>query len=225
MRLAALAVPLAVSMLLAGCGAGGGSEATGPSDDTRITVLPADPGTSVGISGGPPQGSVSVGGRELGGTSIEVRVSDLLGELRELQAGDGTTTVVEAGEGGSTVIVFPDEVLFDFDAAELKPDARAALDRIVELLGLTADPSVPVIGHTDSRGSDEYNLDLSRRRAEAVAGFLTGAGIEPGRVQPEGRGESEPVAANENSDGSDNPAGRGQNRRVEVIIADLPGQG
>ncbi|MGZ4089526.1 MAG: OmpA family protein, partial [Bacteroidia bacterium] len=72
--------------------------------------------------------------------------------------------------------------------------------------------------HTDSKGSDQYNEKLSQKRAESVVNYLIGKGINPLRLKAKGYGESKPIAPNENSDGSDNPEGRAQNRRTDFKI-------
>jgi outer membrane protein OmpA-like peptidoglycan-associated protein len=102
--------------------------------------------------------------------------------------------------------------LFAVDRAELQPGASAELDRIHAYLSSHEDRSVTIEGHTDSQGTDAYNLDLSRRRAQAVADHLIGRGIPTTRIRVEGLGEARPIAPN------DTPAGRQQNRRVEVVI-------
>lgn len=118
-----------------------------------------------------------------------------------------------------TVITVPEVVLFDFDRAELKPEARATLADVAEVLAFYADAPVSVRGHTDSKGPDDYNQDLSERRAAAVVASLVDEhGVDPARLRAEGLGESQPVAPNERSDGSDDPEGRQQNRRVEILL-------
>ena len=77
---------------------------------------------------------------------------------------------------------------------------------------------VSIEGHTDSIGSEDYNLKLSQRRADSVASELESEGISSSRVHTRGFGKKYPIAPNQNSDGGDNPAGRAKNRRVEVII-------
>lgn len=121
-------------------------------------------------------------------------------------------------EGGRIVVSLPGDVLFDFDKSNVRADARPVLDRLVEIL--SAFPSAPVAieGHTDSKGSDDYNLALSERRAESIMAYLADKGISADRLEPEGYGETRPVAANEKPDGSDDPAGRQRNRRVEFVI-------
>lgn len=126
-------------------------------------------------------------------------------------------------EGGFQ-LTLPDDILFDFGSADLRPDAFQSLSLIGDVLDYFAGDPVVVIGHTDSVGSDETNLALSIARATSVQDALIEAhGIDAERVMAEGRGESEPVAANENPDGSDNPDGRQLNRRVEIqVLTDKP---
>ena len=110
-------------------------------------------------------------------------------------------------------------VNFDFDKDTLRPDAVAILDEAISILGKYPQLRVEVAGHTDSVGTDEYNQGLSDRRARAVYDYLTGHGIDAGRlVGPTGYGESRPIAPNANEDGSDNPEGRARNRRTELNV-------
>lgn len=113
-------------------------------------------------------------------------------------------------------IALPSDVLFDFDKATLRLDARAPLAKASELLRSYPDAPVSIFGHTDAKGTDAYNDALSQRRAQAVADAL-GIGGER-RLRVEGRGERQPVAANAQPDGSDDPDGRQRNRRVEIQI-------
>src|SRR5690606_27618360 len=107
---------------------------------------------------------------------------------------------------------------FDFDKSTLRPDAIAILDEAIEILKRYPDLRVEVAGHTDAIGTDAYNQGLSERRARAVYDYLTANGIDASRlVGPNGYGESRPIAPNTNPDGSDNPEGRAQNRRTELI--------
>jgi outer membrane protein OmpA-like peptidoglycan-associated protein len=118
-----------------------------------------------------------------------------------------------------TVVTLPGDVLFDFDAATIRRDAVPSLEKLAELIRLTPGAPVTVEGHTDAKGREAYNLELSRRRARAVAEWLgRRPGVGRSRLREEGRGESAPVAPNERADGSDDPAGRQRNRRVEVVL-------
>ncbi len=108
---------------------------------------------------------------------------------------------------------------YDFDSAELTDEAKSVIQKGI-LSTLRENPGLVVeIGaHTDDRGDDSYNLDLSQQRAESVVRFLTERGIAGDRLKAKGYGESEPISKNTNADGSDNPDGRAENRRTEFKI-------
>lgn len=110
------------------------------------------------------------------------------------------------------------DVLFDTAKATLKPGADSIMDRVAAFMKSNEGTKVIVEGHTDSRGSAEYNQQLSERRAEAVADALAFRGIDRSRVEPVGRGKDLPVASN------DTPAGRQQNRRVDLVFSDASGR-
>jgi outer membrane protein OmpA-like peptidoglycan-associated protein len=120
-------------------------------------------------------------------------------------------------EGGVTHVDLAGDVLFDFGSAAVRPDAAAQLGKVAHVLRQKAGEKVQVIGHTDSVGSDEANQKLSESRAIAVMAWLNGhEGIPAGVLQARGLGEKQPVAHNAKPDGSDDPAGRARNRRVEI---------
>lgn len=127
---------------------------------------------------------------------------------------------LEVRETSRGVVVNLPDVLFEFNKYHLTTDARAKVHDIAEILDRpkVAKRRVSVEGHTDSIGSEEYNLRLSRQRADSVASALESDGTQASRLQTRGFGKKYPIAPNKNSDGSDNPAGRAKNRRVEVII-------
>jgi outer membrane protein OmpA-like peptidoglycan-associated protein len=135
------------------------------------------------------------------------RADALERELRDLQA-------QRTARG---VVITLGDVLFDFGAAELKPDARRDLVRLAGFLRQHPDREVAIEGHTDSFGPDAINLELSQRRAESVASFLAEAGVESYRLVARGLGEAFPLVSNSS------PAGRQRNRRVEIVILE-PGQ-
>lgn len=108
-------------------------------------------------------------------------------------------------------IKLSDDVLFDFGAHALNAQGKATLEEVVRQIADTDYEFVLVVGHTDSKGSDNYNQKLSERRADAVQAFLKARGIPGNRIRAEGRGEREPLASNATSDG------RAFNRRVEVL--------
>lgn len=108
-------------------------------------------------------------------------------------------------------------VYFEFDRSELSGEGRAALDQAAEVLRNNPSLRARVHGHTDSKGSEQYNQGLSERRAEAAAQYLTSRGVAANQiVEVVGYGETRPVAPNTHEDGSDNPQGRAQNRRAEL---------
>ncbi|PAT42427.1 OmpA family protein [Vandammella animalimorsus] len=118
------------------------------------------------------------------------------------------------------------DVLFDFDKAELKPEADVELQKMADVIAQKGKGVILITGHTDGKGSDAYNLRLSLARAEAVKNWLIARGLQQ-NYQTEGKGAANPVAPNTHADGSDNPEGRAKNRRVEIVVnktATLGGQ-
>ncbi|HEV8441970.1 MAG TPA: OmpA family protein [Steroidobacteraceae bacterium] len=105
------------------------------------------------------------------------------------------------------------DTLFATGRAELKAGASANLDRLAEFMAQYPQRTAAIEGFTDSSGSEEYNQDLSQRRADSVKGYLVGRGVQTGRLSSSGRGENAPVGDNASA------SGRQQNRRVEVIIS------
>lgn len=113
------------------------------------------------------------------------------------------------------VMNLPESALrFEFNSAELRPEGREVLSRIAGILLTSGEFGLGVHGHTDDVGSQEYNLRLSERRAEAVKDYLREAGIDPAIVTTKGHGKSSPVAK-----GNDD-ASRAKNRRVEIALTD-----
>ncbi|MEN9252105.1 MAG: OmpA family protein [Thermostichales cyanobacterium BF4_bins_65] len=116
---------------------------------------------------------------------------------------------------GSETISLPGDVLFDFDRADLRPEATALLQQVAATLRQRPGSRVMIIGHTDNIGEERYNLELSLRRATAVKEFLQGqvdAELKH-RWNASGYGASQPVADNNTA------AGRQRNRRVDIVIA------
>jgi outer membrane protein OmpA-like peptidoglycan-associated protein len=105
------------------------------------------------------------------------------------------------------------KVLFDFNKATLKPEARSQLATVLQALKEQPGLNVLIVGHTDSVGSDAYNMGLSQRRAESVATYLVQNGVPRQSIKTEWHGESQPVASNANAQG------RAQNRRVEITLS------
>jgi outer membrane protein OmpA-like peptidoglycan-associated protein len=128
------------------------------------------------------------------------------------QLRDQLNVILETRETARGLIVNVSDVLFDTDKATLKPGAREKLARVAGILASHPDLHIQIEGHADSRGSEEYNLQLSERRAESVRAYLVEQRVSPSAVGTAGFGESRPVATNGTS------AGRQQNRRVELVV-------
>jgi outer membrane protein OmpA-like peptidoglycan-associated protein len=105
------------------------------------------------------------------------------------------------------------KVLFDFNKAVLKPAAKSQLAGVLQAAKEQPGVQVLVVGHTDSIGSDAYNLRLSQRRTESAVDYMVQNGVPRQNIKAEWRGEREPVASNANA------AGRAQNRRVEITLS------
>lgn len=114
-----------------------------------------------------------------------------------------------------TKVSYSADALFDFDKSVLKPAGRAALDNLIYKIDQIELEVVIAVGHTDSIGSDQYNMKLGERRANAVKAYLVSRGIPAHRVYAESKGERQPVADNKTS------AGRAKNRRVEIEVVGI----
>jgi outer membrane protein OmpA-like peptidoglycan-associated protein len=111
------------------------------------------------------------------------------------------------------------DVLFDFDKADIRPEAVEALTRVADVIRGHAGQGVSIVGHTDAKGTASYNQTLSQRRAASVRDWLVKhGGLTGAAFQVSGEGAGRPVAPNAKPDGSDNPAGRQKNRRVEITV-------
>ena len=142
---------------------------------------------------------------------VEARAQDISGLLRDLNA---------EVRGQEVVIALSADVLFDFDRADLRPEAKPSLDKVVAVLRSYSKSTARIEGHTDSKGDDAYNRKLSERRAESVRKWLAANGASL-RMSTRGWGEKKPVAPNAKPDGKDDPEGRQKNRRVEITVKKL----
>jgi outer membrane protein OmpA-like peptidoglycan-associated protein len=149
-------------------------------------------------------------GAAVGGAAGAIIGSKMDKQAKELDQEIPGATVTRVGEG--IAVTFDSGLLFDFNSATLRPEARENLRNLAASLAKNPGEDVLIVGHTDSVGTDSYNLDLSRRRADAAASYIATVGVDRSRINTRGMGENDPVAAN------DTDAGRQQNRRVEVAI-------
>lgn len=136
----------------------------------------------------------------------------------ELQAVRQMLDDLQARQTDRGLVVTLGDVLFETDRAEIKPGAQRNLDKLVAALTEHPQTTLAIEGHTDSTGSAGYNLDLSQRRADAVAAYLVARGVDRRRIVTRGLGQDYPVASNSEA------SGRQQNRRVEIIIQEAVAQ-
>jgi len=176
-------------------------------------VLGAAGGAAVGAIIGKQVGSTAKGailGAAVGGAAGAVIGRQMDKQAQELAAEIPGATVQRVGEG--IAVTFESGLLFPYNSTDLLPAGRENLRNLAESLRANPETEVLIVGHTDARGSDQYNLQLSQGRAQAAADVLGGFGVPRNRIQTAGRGESEPVGSNNDE------AGMQLNRRVEVAI-------
>jgi outer membrane protein OmpA-like peptidoglycan-associated protein len=165
-------------------------------------------------------------------TSVKTRKATLIGAGLGALAGGGVGVYMDNQEaklrqrlqnsgvsvtrrGDSIVLNMPSNITFDSDQSDVKPQFYDTLESVAIVFKEYDQTLIDVTGHTDSDGSDDYNYDLSRRRAASVARYLSSQQLDANRFSVEGRGEQEPIASNASS------RGKQQNRRVEIIIQPL----
>jgi outer membrane protein OmpA-like peptidoglycan-associated protein len=181
----------------------------------------AQTGAIVGAGGGAVVGGII--GKATGNTAAGVILGAAVGGVAGAVIGDYMdrqaaemerdlegARIERIGEG--IKITFGGGLLFDIDRSDLRPETEAELTKLARILNKYDDTNIMVQGHTDATGTEEHNMDLSVRRASAVATFLAVQNVSRDRLNAVGYGELHPIASNETQ------AGRQQNRRVEVAI-------
>jgi outer membrane protein OmpA-like peptidoglycan-associated protein len=164
--------------------------------NTEATLIGAAIGAAVGGAGGAAVGNMM---------DRQER------EMREALAASEAAAVRR--EGDLLEISLKGDVTFDHDSSIIRPGLYSEIDRIANVLVKYSQTVIQVEGHTDSTGSESYNMDLSARRAEAVRNLLVQRGVDPSRILTMAFGESSSIASN------DTDYGRAQNRRVEIKVA------
>jgi len=119
---------------------------------------------------------------------------------------------IERLQNENLKITMNSEISLDYNSAQLTHSFQNSLDKVADILTRYPRSSIRITGHTDSRGSTEYNQQLSLQRAQSVGYYLSDRGVDSSRIITEGRGESQPRATN------DTEAGRQLNRRVEMLV-------
>lgn len=166
-------------------------------------------GNNIGKGGNGTTGAVL--GGIIGGVAGGVIGNKMDKQAREIKTALPGAEVERVNEG--IKITFNETMVnFGFDSAVLTSTAKGNLDKLAEVLKNNPDTNISIYGHTDSKGSDTYNLTLSEKRVNAVVDYLTSLSISRSRMTAKGLGESEPIATNETEEG------RAKNRRVEFAI-------
>lgn len=178
-------------------------------------------GAAVGTAAGGTMGAVigkASGNTALGaiiGAAVGGATGAVIGNQMDKQAEEIKKTVPDVkvervGEG--IIVEFNSKVLFGFDKSLISFDAKSSLDKLVTVLNSYPDTDIELQGHTDSKGSESYNQNLSEKRAGSVSGYLSSKGIASSRLTIKGFGETAPKYQNDSDDG------RSENRRVEFLI-------
>lgn len=170
-------------------------------------------GGAVGALIGNKAGNTAIGA--VAGAAIGGVAGGLIGRKMDKQAAEIENTVAgaEVIKADEAIIVkFDSGILFDFDKTDLKSTAQENIRNLVKSLNENPDTEILVIGHTDSRGTDNYNQGLSERRAQSVKNYAVSQGLLASRMQTVGKSFHEPIADNETDEG------RALNRRVEIVI-------
>ncbi|CAN5433521.1 OmpA family protein [soil metagenome] len=149
-------------------------------------------------------------GAVVGGTAGAIIGRDMDKQAEEIKTEIPGAKVERVEEG--IKVEFNEKILFDFSKADIGTAAKTNLNSLVGVLNKYPNTNIEIQGHTDPRGSDEYNMGLSERRAHAVADYLKANGIAATRISTMGFGESAPAYPN------DTDEGMAQNRRVEFLI-------
>jgi len=198
----------ASALLFSGCGA-----VQSMSNTQKGAAVGTVAGGTLGAIIGNKAGNTAVGA--IAGAAIGGVAGGLIGNKMDKQAKEIEETVegAEVIRTDEAILVkFDSGILFDFDKTDLKSDARANIQSLVKSLNDNPDTDILVIGHTDSRGTDQYNQGLSERRALAVKNYAVSQGLAGNRMKTQGRSFHEPIADN------DTEIGRTENRRVEIVI-------
>jgi outer membrane protein OmpA-like peptidoglycan-associated protein len=179
----------------------------------RGGIIGAASGAAVGGVIGRNNGSTAKGaiiGATVGGAAGMIIGHRMDRQARELAQNIPGAKVERVGEG--IQVTFDSGLLYDYDSDAVREEARANLRNLAASLAKYPGSDLLIVGHTDDRGTDDYNQRLSERRARAAADYLASQGVARARIATRGLGEAEPVAENATA------SGQQQNRRVEVAI-------
>jgi outer membrane protein OmpA-like peptidoglycan-associated protein len=179
----------------------------------RGAIIGGATGAAVGGIVGRANGSTAKGaiiGAAVGGAAGAVIGHQMDQQAKEIKQNIPGAVVERVGEG--LQVTFESGLLFDYDSDVLREAARKNLATLAASLEKYPNTDLMIVGHTDATGPDDYNMTLSERRAAAASNYLASQGVARTRLRSTGRGEAEPIAAN------DSETNRQKNRRVEVAI-------
>jgi outer membrane protein OmpA-like peptidoglycan-associated protein len=211
-----LAGLVAASLALAGC------ESMSPTQKgTAVGAgVGAGAGAVIGKAAGDRAGVGAVVGGAIGAVAGNIWSKKQEERKRQMeQATQGTGIDVTRTADNQLKLNVPNDVSFDVNSANIKPELRSVLDTFATSLRGDQAAQLTIVGHTDSSGSDAINNPLSLERARSVRDYLAARGVSANRIETAGRGEREPVADNSSD------AGRARNRRVEMYLREPAQQG
>lgn len=217
---------ITIASLISGCASSGGAA------DGKRGMTNTEKGAIIGAAGGAVIGAVvadkkgkgaligAVGGGLAGaavGAYMDQQKQDLEKNLaKERAAGNAR---VEKLDGDVIRITMTNQTAFDTNSADIKSAFRPTMNRLAEVVTRYGKTKLTIVGHTDAKGTEEYNADLSRRRAQAVSDYFRSRNVNPTRLEALGKGEAEPIASNKNE------IGRQANRRVEILVEPVRAEG
>jgi outer membrane protein OmpA-like peptidoglycan-associated protein len=192
-------IAIVATQIIAGCKA---------SNTAKGTAIGAGSGAVIGGLIGKKSGNTAVGA--IIGAGVGGATGALIGQHMDKQAAElkndlKGAKVERVGEG--IKITFDSGLMFDFDSYNLTPSTKQNLTSLAKTLNKYDDTNILIEGHTDKTGSEDYNLTLSEKRADAVEGYLEQLKVSPTRINTEGYGEAQPISQSDS-----------ENRRVEVAI-------
>jgi len=197
----------AISLLMAGM------SCSSMSKSEKGALIGAAAGAVVGGVIGDAAGNTAAGaimGAAIGGAAGAIIGNYMDKQAEEMKRDLEGARIERVGEG--IKITFESGILFDVNSSNLRGQAETNLAKLAAILNKYEDTQILIEGHTDSTGPDEYNMDLSLRRANSVGNFLAGQKVSASRFTLMGYGEKQPIASNDTAEG------RQQNRRVEIAI-------
>ena len=213
MRALAISAAVVGALVLSGCQSTGNNIGGMEYDKSAIGALvgaAAGYGLSKGNANTSAQNNRAAAiGAVLGGAT-GVYLDNKEKKLRQQMAGTGEE--VNRNPDGSVGLIMPGSITFDTNKSNIKPNFYSTLNKVAQTLAEDNKSAILVTGYTDNTGNDSINIPLSQARAQSVKNYLAGQGISGSRIDAQGLGSANPIASNTT------PAGREQNRRVEISI-------